>query len=64
MDYGKIKSVTLEFENATLHLSEVGAIEWQKMVNSQAALAHVHGAKYESLPWSVVPLGMSFEEKD
>lgn len=64
MEYGKIKSVTLEFENAVISLNGPGAEEWQKMVNGQAVLAHVHGAKYEQLPWSIVPSGMTAEEKD
>jgi len=43
--------VTLEFDDEILILENQDAQAWKGIVDSQAMLAHVHGAKYNYPAW-------------
>lgn len=53
---GAIKKVTIEYEAGTYTVEGEDAVTWKSMVDGQATLAHVHGAKYLNLNWKFAPL--------
>lgn len=49
-DYGQIKRIIFEYENMTLTYEGEEAVKAKSWIDSNAAMAYVHGLKGKDLP--------------